>query len=342
MASMMSTVAVAQAPAKLPADRWVLIYSGGPSRPHYSVDDLVHTVAVTDTLGQPTGWLMNGAILLELTAQSGRHYVPAASGSPSSGTDWSDFLDSIYATNGTVARLDSAVEVVERAAGALPNGFVVVQMIPYPNPSGAAVKIRDHSYNLAVDKERDEAVSAFVEASIKRFQTLSPTHLHLDGFYWLNEGAQLPDTALIHRVATSLHQRGLRFYWIPAYGAKNATNWKSLGFDAAWQQPNYFFHSEIPQTRIDSAIAIARASGMGLELEFDRRLLGSSSAFWDRLSPYLSALETAPDLRGLPITVYEGGGGLMQLSRVRQGWRHDLYLRLVQVLTEPAVTTATQ
>jgi hypothetical protein len=166
---------------------------------------------------------------------------------------------------------------------------------------------------------------------IKRFGASQRKHVTLTGFYWLYEGIYPVDTALVPRVAREVHSHGLRFLWIPSYGAPGAEQWKAFGFDNAWLQPNYFFHPEVPTTRLDSAVARARAAGMGLEIEFDPRLFGPWE-FKDRLEPYLSALENAPDLRMKPIAIYEGAGALIRLARSRDAWDRALYERLVSVL----------
>ena len=76
----------------------------------------------------------------------------------------------------------------------------------------------------------------------------------------------------------------------------------------------------------------ARAAGMGLEIEFDARLF-SDERFSDRLEPYLTALENAPDLRNRSIAVYEGGGALFRLARSNVVWHRALYNRFVTLLT---------
>jgi len=177
-------------------------------------------------------------------------------------------------------------------------------------------------------------VKAYLGEVTRRFGTARLTHATLSGFYWLNETIGSVDTSFIPRLADAIHRAGLRFYWIPYYGASGAERWQGLGFDEAWQQPNYFFHPEVPGTRLDTAIARARKTGMGLELEFNPKLF-QGWPFADRLLPYLSALETAPDLRQHSITIYEGAGALIQLARSRDAWHRALYNRLVAALMPP-------
>src|SRR5205807_539995 len=144
------------------------------------------------------------------------------------------------------------------------------------------------------------------------------------------------DTGLVPRVAADIHSLGSRFLWIPSYGAAGAERWRAFGFDDAWLQPNYFFHADVPSTRLDSAVARARGADMGIELELDRRMFGGDWHFADRLLPYLSVLEAAPDLRRRSIAIYEGAGALFQLARSKDLWHRAMYQRLVDVLKAPS------
>ena len=132
-----------------------------------------------------------------------------------------------------------------------------------------------------------------------------------------------------------VHRKGRKLLWIPAYRNQGVPFWRSMGFDQAWLQPNFFFHPEVAQVRLDSALTIARGLGMGIEVEFDRRMF-SSAVFQDRLVPYLDVLDAAPDFRARSIAIYEGGGTLIQLARGHDEWHRALYHRFVRVLQPTA------
>ena len=319
--------------------RWVLVYTGGAHRPAYSVDDFVHLIAIIDTTDRPKGWLCDGAIFIEPFTVSGRSYVRFPSARQSDGVDWKVYLDSIFAPTGPIARLNSAVQVISQAAGPLGRPYQLAIMIPYPDQKAGTIQFAGSTYDLTKTGDRASAARTYVEEVLKRFGERSYQHIALSGFYWAEEGlVDLPDTVMVNGVANYVHSRGRRFLWIPAYGNQGVPKWRSMGFDEAWLQPNFFFHPEVPQTRFDSAVAIARGLGMGIEIEFDRRMFGSA-VFADRLVPYLTALEAAPDFRARSIAVYEGGGALIQLSRSHDEWHRALYHRLVRVLEPPVSPT---
>lgn len=313
--------------------RWVLVYTGGPKRPAYTVDDLAHLITVVDTLGNSVGPLCDGAILLEFHAVSGRYYMPVADSEPSLGSDWTLYLDSLTAPAGPLTRLDSAAARGIPADSPVPTLSFAV-MVPYPDPRTDTLVYQGRRYDVTHDSGRVAVVQAYLQDVIRRVESRRLRNLSLHGFYWLYEGVRSVDTILVSRVADAVHRMGLQFLWIPSYGAAGAVRWQSLGFDDAWLQPNYFFHPDVSAARLDSAVGIARTAGMGLELEFDRRLFVDSQ-FANRLSPYLDAFEHAPDLRGRSIAIYEGAGALIQLARSTDKEKRALYRRLVTLL-QPA------
>jgi len=326
----MATAAAAQAAP----GRWVLVYAGGPRRPAYTVDDFIHLMAVVDTAGRPTGWLCDGALFLEFHAPSGRYYMPWNHDTPSTGDDWTVYLDSLFGPAGPLARLDSAAEVIGRAASGGRGRVHVAVMVPYPDPRADTLRVGGLLYSMRGDSGRAAAVTRYLQEVMRRFTDRRLRNLSLVAFYWLNERVTDADTALVPRVGTAIRALGRRFFWIPYYTAAGNTRWREFGFDEAWLQPNYFFHPDIPATRMDSALSRARAADMGLELEFDLRMF-TGSDFADRLEPYLSALESAPDMRAKPITIYEGAGALIQLSHSKDPRHRALYERLVAALRPP-------
>jgi hypothetical protein len=311
----------------------ILLYAGGAGRRHYSIADLVALVAVVDTAGRPVAWLCQGAVLLELQATSGRNYYPWPGGPLARGQDWNAYLDSVFAPRGPLAGLDSAHAVIAMQLGPEPGGgeLQVVVMIPYPARTPDTTWVGHEAFSLADSNGPRHAIAAYVDEVERRFVTARWSHLRLTGYYWLNEGVLPDDTLLVQQAAAIVHGRGRRLLWIPSFEAPGISQWRGLGFDQVWLQPNYFFHPELPVTRLDSAIGRARADGMGLELEFDDRMF-TDRRFADRLAPYLAALENAADIRGRPIAIYDASGSLIRLARSRESQHRALYARLVAVL----------
>src|SRR5262245_40490740 len=306
--------------AQTPPERWVLVYSGGSHRRPYAVSDLLRLLSVVDTAGTPIAPLCSSVILTEFRAASGRYYMPWTDGTPSTQDDWNEYLDSLFALDGLVSRLDSAAAVARRVSS---RKIAVAVMVPYPDRSQAG--------GPASDSQRMEQVHKYLRVVLTRMSKLPLKHLDFSAFYWLNEAVRDDDTAMVSRIASIVHDTGKRFLWIPYWCAQNSSRWRSLGFDQAWPEPHYSFHPQIAINRVDSAVERATTNGMGLELEFDGRLF-SNPQFFDRLGPYLVALEAKPELRNRSIAIYEGAGALIQLSRSRDAQHRALYNLLVAAL----------
>ena len=320
------------------SSRWVLVYSGGPRRPAYPVGDLVRYVAAVDTLGAPVAWLTTGAILLEIQAPSGRWLtgVPAVRGGASRGDDWEAFLDSTFADGGVLARLDSAVGMAEATLGPRRRPYDVAIAIPYPDPRAGVVSFEGIPYDLGTAPGRIELVRAYAREAERRFGLRARTHLDLAGFYWLMEMVPATDTLLVRGAGDEIHRMKLRLFWAPDYRDQGVHTWRRLGIDQVWMQPNYYVKPEVGLGRIDSALAFVRLKGMGVVVEFDRRLFNEPARFAGRLDPYLGALDSAPDLRAGSLALYEGGGGLPLLSAGRDPATRALYQRLARVFGVPA------
>lgn len=320
-----------RAMGQTPPDRWVAVYAGGPKRPHYAVEDLVDLLAAVDSAGRPRQWLCNGALFVEFLTTSGRYYMPQVKGAPATGDDWVAYLDSLFSPGGPLDRLDSAAARIDSLLGTPDRHVKVSIMVPYPYPGRDTLVLHGNAYSMAGDAGRFGAVAAYLHELKDRFGRKNLKHSSLEAVSWLYEGAPASDTSLLPRVGQEVRRLGLRFLWVPSFGASGALRWRALGFDQAFLQPNYFFHPDVPTSRLDSALALARGAGMGLELEFDRRLFGPWE-FADRLGPYLSMLENAPDMRGNSIVIYEGAGALILLARSQAATQRALYTRLVTTL----------
>lgn len=302
-----------------PPPRWILAYAGsapghGPAT--YTIDDFMRLITVVDSTGQSRLWLTSGAIFLELFAPSGHVFEPDLGGPQADGADWAVYLDSLFTASGVLERLDSAVAMATAVLGPPSAPYQVSVMIPYPASRDAQLQFLGTTYSLWSPRGRRDVALAYIAEVRRRFQADSLRHLSLDGFYWLHELVPQPDSALLTEVGNALHDSQLRFLWIPYYDAPGWDHWRAFGFDEAWLQPNYFFDRSVPAIRLDSAVARALRNDMGLEIEFDSRLLGNMQ-FNDRLAPYLAALLMNPGLRDRAIAIYDGEGTLAQLSRSR-------------------------
>ena len=90
-------------------------------------------------------------------------------------------------------------------------------------------------------------------------------------------------------------------------------NWKSLGFDIAYQQPNYFFGENTSIDLMHSAINTAEKYDMSLEMEFDDNV--SKPLYRDKFYTYLREFEKSGAWDKFPVAYYEGGGAWLRMSQ---------------------------
>jgi hypothetical protein len=337
LASVVTFLATLPALGQTPAApaRWILVYAAAPATtshyPRYTVDDLARLVAVMDTGGRPRAWLTTGAIFLQLYAPSGRAFTNWIGGPAATGADWQAYADSLLAAAGPIARLDSALDVVARTLGPRAAPYRVAVMIPYPSVTLDTLRYDGRLYRLWDPADAGALTTAYIGHVADGFAGQRFRHVVLDGYYWLHESIEGREAAVVAAAARSVHRAGCRLVWIPFYEAPGAAEWRRQGFDEAWLQPNYFFNLNLATLRIDSAFARAGSLGMGLELEFDGRLL-TDARYADRLLPYLERLGADRDRRTRSVAIYEGDGALLRLSRSPDPWHRALYRRLAQQL----------
>jgi hypothetical protein len=204
----------------------------------------------------------------------------------------------------------------------------------YPEAKADSVTVFGSTYRFINPAEQARASAAYVHAVVARFDSSHFTNLQLRGFYWLHEEIHGQEEQVVPLVAKAVHDEGKEFFWVPFYTGWGVESWKQWGFDEAWLQPNYFFNLKVAESRLDSSVDRARRLGMGIELEFDGRAY-SNPSYYDRLDAYLRVLGQAPDLQSRAVLVYEGGGGLVSLSRSHVKRDQDLYQRFVAAFAPP-------
>jgi hypothetical protein len=86
----------------------------------------------------------------------------------------------------------------------------------------------------------------------------------------------------------------------------------------------------MPESQLRAACDFARAHGMGMEMEFDDRLIRQPVDFAPRLDDYLKAFADSGVKEAGSISYYEGGGAILHLARSSQKSAHAYYDRVAQ------------
>lgn len=305
---------LAQADPSKPTDV-VLIYQGGVQRPRWTVNHFAPYVTYQDLKTGKEQWLFDGFLVIEFQDGRGHTYEQFSGLKHANQSQWAWLLERNFADNDGVPNLEKAVEAAAARIGEPARRRQVILTLPVPEPgqiNWGALDGRPLDFHNNAD--RLAACTWYLDLALQRWKDLAPRELDLAGFYWVAEQSA-STTGLFPGLAEAVHARGKELFWIPSYHVNTPLgDWKSFGFDQAWLQPNFFFHPELSPARLQSACDFARAHGMGLEMEFDPRMITNPSVYEPRFHDYLDAFTRNGVNDGAAIAWYEGGGALYRLA----------------------------
>ncbi len=276
-----------------------LTYTFRTSRTDYgrhTVEDLLPYVAYLDKQGKMQDYFFDSYLFLPCVdyAPSGGnvHYIP---GNPLIAQDWVDYVDDTFYKDTNVDALNEAFGMAKETLGGDANKKAgVFFSILYPAQESTSFgTLGGRSLNFSKLDDRKYAVKWIIDEQIKRYNAAGYDNLDLVGFYWLEEYvnasyytsvSRSADYQLFRYASDYLHSLGLKFIWIPYHNAKGYSEWKSLGFDFASYQPNYFW-SAPDANRIVTTCNNATRYGMGMEMEVDGNV--AQVEYYKRYMKYL-------------------------------------------------------
>lgn len=293
----------------------VLIYQGGSHRMDYNAEQLRPYVVHEDRFGN-RDWLFDGFLFLEFDSGKGVSYHVRGSAPLARKEDWAWLVDRHFESGKGIAALDDCIAAAVRELGEPPFRHKVVIGIPEP-PRGQKDwgELEGRKLDFSNEEDRIAACKWYADLLEERFRSSGFRHLELAGFYWLPEILR-QSREVTRALGDYVRSKGLRFYWIPYYTAQGYSEWRDLGFDAAYLQPSYFWNRKIGDERVDRACELARTYGMGLEMEFDMRAsVKSEECRRDRGMGYMSSFRRNGVYRSSAIAYYEGGGGVYYFTK---------------------------
>ncbi|SEF97871.1 DUF4855 domain-containing protein [Parabacteroides chinchillae] len=310
----------------------VLIYAGGSHRKAWDKSQFEPYVAMKDGKGK-NQWLFDGYLFLEIKNGQGRGFASYYEKEGARRQEWTKLLDDYFTPGQMVCALNDCVGEV-RAAN--PKKFekkkVVIGMPePIPNQKDWG-EIDGKVMDFSNGEDRLAACQWFVNYAIKKFNEANLDNLELSGFYWIAEEAT-NSRSLAHNVGDYVRSKGFNFNWIPYFKSDGFQEWKTLGFDIAYLQPNYFFDKKVPFERLDQACKLAAENGMCLEMEFDERAL-KSGGFGSRLSDYINAFDECGAFASFPIAYYQGDRAFYNLFHSKDIEDKQLYMELAKRIAE--------
>ncbi len=318
-----------------------LVYYGSRLRSIAWDKDWARThVAYTDSTGR-TQYLFDTFLLLELHTGTGRFFEPAFRPTHprneigTTKEDWIRILDTMLMV--PVRNIDRALDDVAREIGRPKYRRQVVMFIPVPTEgqtNWGEIDGRALDFNSVED--RIAACRWFIDLVRERFKEERFKHLSLAGYYWLAEDKNSGLT-MLPTLTDYVRSLGMKTIWIPYFNAPGAAEWREMGFDAAYYQPNYAFPRRVVyRERLYQAVEFAKKHGMFMELEYDMHAVKASNPdplCDDRLMDYM-AVFTETGMADGPIAYYQDEGALYEMKNSPNADDVALYHRFARFVAE--------
>ena len=323
----------------------VLIYQGGSGRLPWTPDQFKPYVSYSDPRDGHEKWLFDAFLFIEFRDFKRTYSGTEGNGKwePADKRLWTQLLDRNFEPGHGVPALETWCAATEARLGAPLRPRQVILTLPDPVEHYSNWgELDGRRLDFSVPADRLAACEWHIDQALKKWQALAPAHLTLAGFYFVPESIIPANQQLLPQVAAKIHSLGLHFFWIPFWHSKLAGDWTSLGFDIASQQPNYFFHPDLPEVQLQKACDFARDHNMGLEMEFDDRLITQPATYAPRFEGYLNAFAHNGIKDTAAMSYYEGGGTILHLSRAGNPAIHAHYDRIAQWVVDRQQTADAQ
>lgn len=318
-------------------DDLVLIPIGSPHRPKWD-KELLTPYVVHEFADGRRSWLFDGFMMIDgvYFSPDGMNYTFGESDFPQAPKSMWEILPDIQlgTESGLGCRaLDELIGELKPQLGA--PGYRHQVVMTLPGATGASQvwgAIDGEDMDFGKMEHRVKAMTWYVDLVIEKWNAAGFKNIELAGFFYVPEHAEDRDIATVKLVTDYIREKGYSSYWIPYYWAWNYQNWEKMGFDQVYYQPNYFFKSDVPLSRLDDAINEAyelndNAGGedmrFGMEMEFegfnyDRNGnvyspnnnglydYSTNHVFYDRFVDYVNKFEEYDVFTFMPLAYYTG------------------------------------
>ncbi|MDD3625430.1 MAG: DUF4855 domain-containing protein [Proteiniphilum sp.] len=309
----------------------VLIYDGGAHRTiQWDKEHFAPYVSLENEEGKKD-WLFDGFLFLEIhdgTRGFASYYKDLAARK----AEWTSLIDNYFREDNAIMALNSHIsEIRGQSSTKKFSKRKVVITVPEPIPNQTDWgEIDGKVMDFSKQEDRLEAVKWYIDYAIESFKKANPYNLELAGFYWVAEEAT-NSRDLVKDVADYTNEKGGRLYWIPYFNSDGFHEWKALGFDQAFYQPNYFFSEDRPISQIEKACKDAMKYGMSMEMEFDDRALAKHG--WGyRMKDYIRVFDQYKVWDRMEVAYYQGGDAFYKLYHSDDPEDNKLYLQLAKII----------
>lgn len=292
-----------------------LIYQGGIHRLDWTAEQFLPYVVHQYSDGHKD-WLFDGFLFLEFKDGKGYGYGSRYDKHDARKVEWLWLLDRIFEDGKALSALNQCIQAQAKEIGRPRFKHQIVIGLPeaLPNQKDWG-EIDGRIMDFAIQEDQIAATRWYIDELMKRFKKAGYKYIDIAGFYWVSEDIDTCKDLTIP-LSTYIHSLKKKFYWIPYWNAKGFDQWKELGFDVAYQQPNHFFRADISNERLDEACESARIHNMGLELEFDEQaLIDADNSFYGRLEAYIDHFEKHGVFENSAIAYYNGFAGFLDMYK---------------------------
>jgi hypothetical protein len=257
------------------ARRIVLIYNGQNHR-RWQKDDFKLLLAHISPTGRALAPMFDTFLVLPLRLDNGRAFGPSFGKAPGRKEDIAEYRDGrLFGGDDQLRLLDDATGEIGAALYAPGLRRKVILALPYPDTNQTdfgPVTDGGPSLNLSREPERLAMLKWYIRTVRQRWNDAGYKNLDFIGWYWIHEHTEGEDGALLPEAAKLVHADSGKFFWIPWFKSPGSDRWSDFGFDAAIQQPNYFFPKyKGTDERLYDAAERARQYRLGMEFELDGR-----------------------------------------------------------------------
>ena len=305
-----------EAKVKPIAKDMVLIYAGGGHRSFkWTQEKFEPYVSMTNEEGQ-SQWLFDGYLFLEIH-DGHRGFASGYQKKACRKQEWKKLLDDYFTPGMNVCALNDEVAKIRKESPAHFKKRKLVIGMPEPIPHQKDWgELDGKQLDFDDPEDRMAACQWFVDYAIEKFKAAKLKNIELSGFYWIAEEAT-NSRGLSIRVGEYVREKNYNFNWIPYFRSDGFQDWRKLGFDIAYLQPNYFFNETVPIERLDNACKLGYENHMSMEMEFDERAL-QGRGFGYRLDNYIAAFDKYGVYDNLPIAYYQGNLAFYHLAKSDQ------------------------
>ncbi|MDD4158988.1 MAG: DUF4855 domain-containing protein [Proteiniphilum sp.] len=311
-----------------------LIYDGGAHRSiRWNAEHFAPYVSTR--INGAENWLFDGFLFLEIKDGKGRGFASGYEKLPARKTEWENLLNNYFKEGNAIHALNEQIGNIRKESGNHKKFTKRKIVLSLPEPIPGQVDwgmLEERPLRFSNQKDRLEACKWYINYAEKLFQKANFENVELVGFYWLAEEAT-NSRDLAKDVANYVYSKQYDFYWIPYFTADGYSEWKKLGFNVVYYQPNYFFNESVPYERLQETCDRAQKFQMNLEIEFDERALKNNKDWGYRLKDYLDVFEQNGVFDSLNVAYYQGGDAFYRLSQSKEQADIDLHQRLVKIIT---------